>query len=409
MVEPAGTAAAACELPCRLTSSTQHQPSTQHQQDASPPRLATASISPSSSPAGKAAGQYDTLLPGYFSRPHPSPYKKQQQARGVGAHQQGVLDTGTDDIVAATAVPSVGGECAGTHSDNCRDPVRTSRPVGRTLLQQHSLMAQHAASLHHNQNVLQQGAEQAQQRWQRDDVAPTAASTHGPKLSATSFSDRLWEEMNAELRHAPILADAGKGIVQDPVPLQQPAVLPVDKRSPKRRKAAHAAQTDQHTDDMHGASVLHEQSQEKQQAQPTVHPGQTAADTDPDAAHVNVDATPSHQPPLPAASAKSRGKSAVPHGNQKNRHIQQQPQQPLELRLHRHDLSTQEFDALLALPLPDCLERLLRIFQAINSIYGFLLQHDMMPTWRTCKGHVYQILREVSLAGHLLKCTHPIF
>jgi hypothetical protein len=71
---------------------------------------------------------------------------------------------------------------------------------------------------------------------------------------------------------------------------------------------------------------------------------------------------------------------------------------PLALRLHRGDLTPAERRALDALPLPPCLERLLRVFGAAASWQGFVTRQHMAMTWGNTRAHVAGLLPEVGFA-----------
>jgi hypothetical protein len=61
---------------------------------------------------------------------------------------------------------------------------------------------------------------------------------------------------------------------------------------------------------------------------------------------------------------------------------------PLDLRLHRGEVTPQEARALDSLPLPSLLERLLRIFEALATWQGFLIRQHMAATWANSRAHV---------------------
>ncbi len=54
-------------------------------------------------------------------------------------------------------------------------------------------------------------------------------------------------------------------------------------------------------------------------------------------------------------------------------------------------LTAKEAAALDKLPLPSCLERLERIFGAVNIVYGFLMRHHIQAAWCTVKAAVRDI------------------
>ena len=69
---------------------------------------------------------------------------------------------------------------------------------------------------------------------------------------------------------------------------------------------------------------------------------------------------------------------------------------PLDLRLHRGELSRAEAAALDDLPLPAPLERLVRVFQVLAAWQGFLVRQHMAATWANSREHVAGLLPLVS-------------
>jgi len=75
------------------------------------------------------------------------------------------------------------------------------------------------------------------------------------------------------------------------------------------------------------------------------------------------------------------------------------PPPPLDLRLHRGELTAAEVQALDALPLPSRLARLLRVFSALAAWQGFVVRQHMPATWANSRPHVQGLLPLVSWLG----------
>lgn len=410
-----------------------------------PPVLPSTSIEPASPPINRPNNQprpsggspLFTLLPGYASRPNPSPIARRGGGRagasgpvswehsasralwvmgpqlGCGHGTEGAHPAAPAaaagasyhelpdayDIAEAGGggfLPEVGDlqGAAGQHAGAAGAEERTTvalglaprRPhPGRTLLQQHLLAASHQAEAH-----MAQVARQAQQQH----VAAAAVQQHGPQLqpqqlhegqrqeqqkqqvrqgrlnhqsaASAAVASQVWQELADELRAAPQDSAAGAdgSVQQHPAQQQQRwgqcnqlGSLPLESsQAVRKRKLAAIERLDSSTGPLSVAG---------------------------------------HQRPAGREPSFPQSKEGGPT--------------PLDLRLHRGELTPAEARTLDALPLPSMLTRLLRIFESLAAWQGFLVRQHMPATWANSRAHVQGLLPLVRGHGLGLGCMHSLF
>jgi collagen type IV alpha len=371
-----------------------------------PPAQPAAGASPASPPPGAALKRrgappdspLDTLLPGFASRPNPSPKTARRLGggggRGAGGGAGGasgwVADVAAATVTAdpALAQGDVGGCDAGAaagvgggflalpedasasaagggggsgaqHAPDGLAALGLGAPrralQGRTLLQQHllSTAAEAAGKVRGAAlpvTLIKQPAPGPLQPAPATAPAGSAPEPAGPgpalrrrrTNAAATAADKMWSDLAAELQ----------GGDASPPPEAAPA-----------RAAARAGR----------------------RARPgpvePLQPGEGAA----------TDSAPPAPRPVPASAPRDTGGPP-----------------PLDLRLHRGELSAAEAAALDALPLPSAMRRLQRIFEALAAWQGFLTRQLAPVTWANSAAHVEGLLPHVSggiLGGGVLGCS----
>ena len=329
----------------------------------------------------------DTLLPGFASRPNPSPQAAKrlrgrsgsighstasgaQLPDGTTAAGAGKLPPLGSDCADACAAAGGGGflasdlEAAGTlqvHGDEYVDhdsgglaallglaPQR--RHQGRTLLQQQLIAiseAQATQDAQHQLGAQQMAAGNPQTGPALRPVGPAPPaqlppSRLGAAASAAAASHSAWAELAAEFGGSG--AAAGQEAAGCPDGLQHLAQLPQQPRAGQQQAAAG------------GQHACH-------------------AGTEIPAGPAGTSTAAAATPALAVAPSSPA---------------------PLDLRLHRGELSRAEAAALDDLPLPAPLERLVRVFQVLAAWQGFLVRQHMAATWANSREHVAGLLPLVS-------------
>jgi hypothetical protein len=320
----------------------------------------------------------DTLLPGYASRPNPSPVKKQSQqqqlelqaANGLGPNAGDVLSRRSVDSLPGSATPynddaALGSSTDGwpsssaaaaasaegvaasgltgggfiltdqqpskQHNDDVPDgrlPTYNSsrHSQGRTLLQQHIMMQ-------HDLKQQQMLAAQQQARMRREQLEKEQRQRQRQQQQVV---------LQKEQEQQSVL----------PVTKQEPQDMPVSPVPANEVLAAAAAAAD-HDQRLDSAQQQQQQSQQEQ----------------------------------------------VSQGQQQSvNHLQQQQQQlPFELLLDQPPtvLTKAEHDRLLSLPLPAALRQQLLLAGHVESCYSFLLQQHIQPRWGRLADMMQQLFPQV--------------
>lgn len=327
----------------------------------------------------------DTLLPGYASRPNPSPVKAKQAQRqnnkaASGAQRPILQERSVAALPEDTQVVSHGGssspgagpgsaaaeteaEAAGlsgggfiltdqqqqqqhglqgfTGTGDGRLPTYNSsrQRQGRTLLQQH-IMMQHDVRQQQMLAVQQQVRMQQAKQLQPQRL-PESEQQDG-QLAATETAAVLQDGVRPSL-----LPQQGQ---------QEPAMLPGQQQ----------------------------QQQKEEPPPPAAAPAGIAAPAAAGKRRTSL----KHQRPQHAPDQEGMGPAQEVQQRQQLQQQQQQQEaaegvQPFELRLWQQPpaLTRTEHDKLLALPLPGMLRHLLLLHCHLESCYSFLLQQHIVPRW----------------------------
>ena len=393
-------------------------------------------------PQGRRRGppQLDTLLPGFASRPNPSPRgEARKPPRGgsgsggdgggggdadggwlvggdkdggadqcIGAGAAGGDDDGGDWLDASATggflfvgepdASHRGSEAAAAAAAAAADPLGRALGLaprgerqGRTLLQQHIISASERAA--QQQREWQQQQQQAQAELGGLLPGAPAAGADGqegrtaaprgslpprpPPAAAAAASLRVWSELAAEF----------SGAAAAPPNPEGTAPLGAE---------GGAAEAPLHPLEQQHQQQRQQQEQEQQQrqepaSQPSARKRRAPGASGGGGGGGGGGGADSSERAGRGGSGNAAGEAAGPQAAQPPQ-PPSPPPRPLGVRLHQNSLGRSEARALDALPLPPRLERLLRVFGALAAWQGFLARQHAAATWANSRLHARGLL-----------------